>query len=88
LWISDTREVPASKPWGNNITRICTWVWLIVRDGGLFSFDLHLAHELQPSRERSTAVLRQRVDAGRSLPSVYQRSCAHVSSGNSVRSHA
>ena len=64
FWFSDTPEVPASKSWGNNITRICTWARLIDRDGrGFYHFNLHLDHESQPSRERSTALLRQRIEA-------------------------
>ena len=64
FWFSDTPEVPASKSWGNNITRICTWARLIDRDGrGFYHFNLHLDHESQPSRDRSTALLRQRIDA-------------------------
>jgi endonuclease/exonuclease/phosphatase family metal-dependent hydrolase len=64
FWFSDTPEVPASKSWGNNITRICTWARFIDRDGrGFYHFNVHLDHESQPSRERSTALLRQRIDA-------------------------
>ena len=64
FWFSDTPEVPASKTWGNNITRICTWARFIDRDGrGFYHFNLHLDHESQPSRERSTLLLRQRIDA-------------------------
>jgi len=63
FWFSDTPEVPASKTWGNNITRICTWARFIDRDGrGFYHFNLHLDHESQPSRERSTLLLRQRID--------------------------
>lgn len=64
FWFSDTPDVPASKTWGNNITRICTWTRLIDRDGrGFYLFNLHLDHESQPSRERSTVLLRQRIEA-------------------------
>jgi len=64
FWFSDTPEVPASRSWGNTITRICTWARLIDRDGsGVYLFNLHLDHQSQPSRERSTALLRQRIDA-------------------------
>jgi endonuclease/exonuclease/phosphatase family metal-dependent hydrolase len=64
FWLSDTPEVPASKSWGNDITRICTWARLIDRDGrGFYHFNLHLDHQSQPSRERSAALLRQRIDA-------------------------
>ena len=64
FWFSDTPEVPASKTWGNNITRICTWARFIDRDGrGFYHFNLHLDHQSQPSRERSTVLLRQRIEA-------------------------
>jgi endonuclease/exonuclease/phosphatase family metal-dependent hydrolase len=64
FWFSDTPSVVASKSWGNNITRICTWARLIDRDGrGLYLFNVHLDHQSQPSRERSAELLRQRIDA-------------------------
>ena len=64
FWFSDTPEVPGSKTWGNNITRICTWARFVDRDGrGFYHYNLHLDHESQPSRERSTVLLRQRIDA-------------------------
>jgi len=64
FWLSDTPTVPGSKTWGNNITRICTWARLIDRDGrGFFVFNVHLDHQSQPSRERSTQLLRERIDA-------------------------
>lgn len=64
FWLSDTPEVVASKSWGNTITRICTWARFIDRDGrGFWHFNLHLDHQSQPSRERSTVLLRERIDA-------------------------
>lgn len=64
FWFSDTPEVPGSKTWGNSITRICTWARFIDRDGRAFwHFNLHLDHQSQPSRERSTDLLRRRIDA-------------------------
>ena len=68
FWLSDTPAIPGSKTWGNNITRICSWARLIDRDGrGFFIYNVHLDHQSQPSRERSTQLLRERV-AGRSFP--------------------
>jgi len=68
FWFSDTPSVPASKSWGNAITRICTWTRFIDRDGrGFYHFNLHLDHQSQPSRERSAELLRQRIDA-RAVP--------------------
>jgi hypothetical protein len=62
FWFSDTPEAVASKSWGNRITRICTWARLVDRDGRAFwHYNVHLDHESQPSRERSAALLRQRI---------------------------
>jgi endonuclease/exonuclease/phosphatase family metal-dependent hydrolase len=64
FWFSDTPAVAGSKSWGNNITRICTWARFVDRDGrGFWLFNVHLDHESQQSRERSTHLLRERIDA-------------------------
>ena len=64
FWFSDTPSIPASKSWGNTITRICTWARLIDRNGrGFWQFNVHLDHQSQQSRERSTELLRQRVES-------------------------
>ena len=64
FWFSDTPEIPGSKTWGNRITRIASWARFVDRDGTAFShYNLHLDHESQPSREKSTALLRQRITA-------------------------
>jgi endonuclease/exonuclease/phosphatase family metal-dependent hydrolase len=68
FWFSDTPEVIASRSWGNRITRICTWARLIDRDGRAFwHYNVHLDHESQPSRERSTALLADRIAARRGI---------------------
>ncbi len=64
FWFSDTPSTVASTSWGNTITRICTWARLVDRQGGAFwVFNVHLDHQSQPSRERSTAVLAERIRA-------------------------
>jgi endonuclease/exonuclease/phosphatase family metal-dependent hydrolase len=64
FWFSDTPAVPGSRSWGNTITRICSWSRFTDRTGGSFyHFNLHLDHQSQPSRERSTVLLRQRIEA-------------------------
>ena len=64
FWFSDTPSVPGSRSWGNNITRICTWARFVDRDGrGFWHFNVHLDHESQPSRERSTKLLRERIES-------------------------
>jgi len=69
FWLSDTPDVVASKTWGNRITRVCTWARLVDRDGRAFwIYNVHLDHESQPSREKSVALLRRRID-GRAFPS-------------------
>jgi endonuclease/exonuclease/phosphatase family metal-dependent hydrolase len=66
FWFSDTPEVIASKTWGNSITRICTWARLVDRDGAAFWLhNLHLDHQSQPSRERSAALLLERITSRR-----------------------
>jgi len=62
FWFSDTPDVVASTSWGNTITRICTWARFVDRDGRAFwHFNVHLDHQSQPSRERSAALLADRV---------------------------
>ena len=64
FWYSDTPEVPGSTSWGNRITRIATWARFVDRDGSAFwHANTHLDHESQPSRERSTALLLERIQA-------------------------
>jgi len=64
FWLSDTPEVIASRSWGNTITRICTWARFVDRDGRAFwQYNVHLDHQSQPSRERSSQLLLQRISA-------------------------
>ena len=66
FWFSDTPEVVASRSWGNRITRICTWARFVDRGGQAFwQYNVHLDHESQPSRERSAALLAERIAARR-----------------------
>ena len=66
FWFSDTPEVVASRSWGNTITRICSWARFIDRDGRAFwHYNVHLDHISQPSRERSTGLLADRIAARR-----------------------
>ena len=64
FWFSDTPERVASTSWGNTITRICTWAQFTASDGRpLYLYNVHLDHQSQPSRERSVALLRARIEA-------------------------
>ncbi len=63
FWLSDTPTVPGSMHWGNRITRITTWVRVIDRYNGtaIRVYNLHWDHESQSSRERSAALLAERI---------------------------
>lgn len=63
FWYSDTPDVPGSKHWGNNVTRICTWARMVDRTTGdtLRVYNSHWDHESQPSREKSAALLLARI---------------------------
>jgi endonuclease/exonuclease/phosphatase family metal-dependent hydrolase len=65
FWLSDTPEIPGSKHWGNNITRICSWAHLTDKatNRGFYLFNAHLDHESQPSREKSAVLIIQRMQA-------------------------
>ncbi len=64
FWLSDTPEVPGSRHWGNNITRICTWARLRDRQTGamFYLFNTHLDHQSQPARERGAELIVQRIN--------------------------
>ncbi len=63
FWLSDTPTVPASKHWGNSITRICTWARLINKHTAhpFYIFNTHFDHRSQPSRLQSAALITQRI---------------------------
>lgn len=63
FWLSDTPQVVASASWGNSITRICTWARLIDRESGeaIYVFNTHFDHRSQPSRERSSRLIAERL---------------------------
>lgn len=66
FWLSDTPAVPGSVSWGNRITRIATWARFRDRaadDETFYVFNTHWDHESQPSRERSAALIIERIRA-------------------------
>lgn len=66
FWLSDTPNKVASATWGNRIPRICTWGRFRTASGTrLYVYNVHLDHQSQPSRERATALLRERITARR-----------------------
>lgn len=65
FWLSPTPAVPASKGWGNNVVRVCTWAYFrdLRTGGGFYHFNTHLDHESQPSREKGIALILGRIAA-------------------------
>jgi endonuclease/exonuclease/phosphatase family metal-dependent hydrolase len=59
FWLSDTPEVPNSRTWKNQVTRICTWAKLRERTTGrvLHFYNTHLDHESQEAREKGLALI-------------------------------
>ncbi len=64
FWFSDTPNIPGSKHWGNNITRICTWAKFTdsKTKKKFYYYNVHLDHESQPSREKSTELLLAKIN--------------------------
>ena len=69
FWFSETPNIVASKSWGNNITRICTWALFRDKLSGksFYMFNVHLDHESQLSREKSAELLIRKINQ-KSLP--------------------
>lgn len=65
FWLSDTPEVMGSTTWGNSNRRMVTWVKFRDRttSGEFFLFNTHFDHQIQPAREKSAELVRQRVAA-------------------------
>ena len=63
FWLSDTPEKAASKSWGNNVVRICTWARLIEKETkrGFYVFNTHFDHQSQNSREQAVRLIARRI---------------------------
>ena len=63
FWLSDTPEKIASKSWGNEIPRICTWARFIEKktDKGFYVYNVHYDHRSQPSRLGASELIIQRI---------------------------
>ena len=63
FWFSNSPWKVASKHWGNNIPRICTWVHLkeIATGEAFYVYNLHLDHQSQTSRVKSTELLAKEI---------------------------
>jgi endonuclease/exonuclease/phosphatase family metal-dependent hydrolase len=72
FWLSDTPEVVASRSWGNRVVRMATWVRFsdLATGRELVAVNTHFDHESEQSRQRSAALVRDRVDGFAGLPVV------------------
>jgi endonuclease/exonuclease/phosphatase family metal-dependent hydrolase len=63
FWLSDTPEVAGSMTWGNRYPRIVTWARFRDRSAhtSFYLFNTHWDHESQPARERSAALVLERI---------------------------
>jgi len=63
FWLSDTPEKIASKTWGNNITRICTWSRfnLVGTGENFYLYNTHFDHQSQEARENSATLILERI---------------------------
>jgi endonuclease/exonuclease/phosphatase family metal-dependent hydrolase len=65
FWLSDTPDLPGSMTWGNRFTRLATWARFRDRAtlAPFYVFNTHWDHESQPARERSAALILERIRA-------------------------
>jgi endonuclease/exonuclease/phosphatase family metal-dependent hydrolase len=63
FWLSDTPDAIGSSTWGNTYRRMVTWVKFRDRLTGreFFVFNTHFDNDSQPAREKSAALVRQRI---------------------------
>ncbi|NGO72639.1 endonuclease/exonuclease/phosphatase family protein [Streptomyces sp. SB3404] len=63
FWLSDTPNVIGSATWGNRVVRMVTWVRFRDLHTGreLYHLNTHFDHQSQPSRERSAALVTERL---------------------------
>ncbi len=65
FWLSDTPNVVGSATWGNSNRRMVTWIRSLDRETKreFYLFNTHFDHQIQLAREKSAALVRERVDA-------------------------
>ncbi|HMP05607.1 MAG TPA: endonuclease/exonuclease/phosphatase family protein [Lacipirellulaceae bacterium] len=65
FWLSDDPETPGSRSWGNELPRICTWIYLIDRsvNHSFAVLNTHWDHQSQNARFKSGELMARRVSA-------------------------
>ncbi len=54
FWLSDTPDIPNSMTWGNQITRICSWLGIYE---GFYFYNTHWDHESAEARRKSAEMI-------------------------------
>jgi endonuclease/exonuclease/phosphatase family metal-dependent hydrolase len=71
FWLSETPEIPGSKGWGANYSRIVTWAKFYDKKSKktFFHFNTHFDHESEQARQEGAKLLLNRIEqiAGKSL---------------------
>ena len=64
FWLSDTPAVIGSVTWGHTVKRMATWVRFLDRKTNkqFYFWNTHFDHQVQPAREKSAALIRQRIE--------------------------
>jgi endonuclease/exonuclease/phosphatase family metal-dependent hydrolase len=65
FWLSDTPAVIGSTTWGHSNRRMVTWVRFLDRatNKQFYFWNTHFDHQVQPAREKSAKLVRERVEA-------------------------
>jgi endonuclease/exonuclease/phosphatase family metal-dependent hydrolase len=65
FWLSDTPAVIGSTTWGHSNRRMVTWVRFLDRrtNKQFYFWNTHFDHQVQPAREKSARLVRERVEA-------------------------
>lgn len=65
FWLSDEPNLIGSATWGNSVVRMVTWIRFRDLSTGreLYHLNTHFDHQSQPSRERSAALVAERLGA-------------------------
>lgn len=66
FWFSDTPDVAGSITWGGSLPRICSWGLLYDKfcNTPLYVYNVHLDHQSQESREKSSEMLIHKIESG------------------------
>lgn len=67
FWFSEAPDIAGSITWGGTLPRICSWGLLYDKfcNAPLYVYNVHLDHQSQESREKSTDLLINKIESGK-----------------------